>query len=136
MFVLWAWLLAVPALCGLRRLDAMLLIGCQLRARERNLALSGQEFSLFGILFTGGFKALVEEHVSGHPARPPPTSHPPRSRKPPLKTALGMEAEREAKGRGAGGQGAKAGTGGEGRHSQDARDGLELLYLTMALCDL
>ena len=72
MFVLWVWLLSVPTLHGLRRLNAMLLIGCQLRAREWSLALSGQELSLFGILFTGGFKALVEEHVSDHPATPPP----------------------------------------------------------------
>ena len=38
---------------------------------------------------------------------PPPH---PRARKSPLKTVLGMEAEREAKGHGAGGQGAKADT--------------------------
>lgn len=50
----------------------MLLIGCQLRAREWSLALSGQELSLFGILFTGRFKALVEGHVSDHPATPLP----------------------------------------------------------------
>lgn len=50
----------------------MLLIGCQLRAREWSLALSVQELSLFGILFTGRFKALVEKHVSDHPATPPP----------------------------------------------------------------
>lgn len=83
-----------------------MLIWCQLRAREWSLALSGEQLSLFGILFTGGFKAFVEERVSGHPVPPTLT----RVRKPPLKTVLGVEAEREAKGHGAGGQGAKADT--------------------------
>lgn len=67
----------------------MLLIGCQLRARERNLALSEQDFSLFGILFTGGFKALVEEHVSGHPARPPPHLPPTKGQEAPLEDRFG-----------------------------------------------
>lgn len=63
----------VPALYGLRRLNEMMLIWCQLRAREWSLALSGEELSLFGIPFTGGFKAFVEECVSGHPVPPPPS---------------------------------------------------------------
>lgn len=65
----------------------MMLIWCQLRARQWSLALSGQELSLFGIFFTGGFKAFVEERVSGHPDPP----HPHKGQEAPLKTVLGLK---------------------------------------------